>query len=503
MVKRLMLKSLKSEGFLKALSVFLILTSVITYSLLIYKYVSSINDYISDECWYVSSARNILNKYFSLTPRFGGSLSEDEVIATVELIKYLTRENYYSEVQVLKKYITEVGGSIIKDENYYQFKDDGKYLPAVCVKLKRSQVLNVSKFPNVVNVAIGYCYPAAENILNYLNFEHPPFVKYLIALVIAVIKDEPEVWRIPSIIAGALTLVFEALIIKKIINGKFWVYVGIAAIVVTALDPTFRSMSMVAMLDIFVALFTVLTLYFTLSNSLTGTSIALGLGLVSKLNTAFAGVPAVLAWINKEKPAKALLYLIYVPIALFLAFNIPFIVKDGFLNWWSSSVEGAIRWHLSVKTVGGPPQSMPWEWLLGKNPFVLHYVYDPNSGQWIADIVASGNPMLYLLTVILSIFLLPSVRELPDRGLTYVFTWVTYFMYVVMWIAGGKTQYSFYSVQIVPLMYVLLLEVIYYFTSSTANVKEVIRKWLKIFKIISDWLAGKVKVEVKVVIRVK
>jgi len=497
LVRNPMFKPLRSGGVFKVLTVFLILALALTYSFFVYRYVSNINDYISDECWYVSSARNILSKYFGLTPRFEG----DEVLVTVELTKYLVRESYYSEVRELKSYVAGIGGAIIKDENYYQFKDDGKYLPAICVKLNRSQIPNITKLPYVVNVAMGYCYPTAENILNYLNFEHPPLVKYLIALAMATVRDEPGVWRIPSIIAGALTLAFVVLTIKKVVGNMSWIYVGMAAAVITALDPTFRSMSMVAMLDIFVALFTVLTLYFTLSNSLIGTSVALGLGIASKLNAAFAGVPAVLVWVNKEKPAKALLYLIYIPIALFLMFNIPFIVKDGFLNWWGSSVEGAIRWHLSVKTTEGPPQSMPWEWLIGRNPFVLHYVYDPSSGQWIADIIASGNPALYLLTVALSIFILPSIKDLPDKGLTYIFTWVTYLMYIVMWVVGGKTQYSFYSVQVVPLIYTLLLELIYYLLSSTANIRKAVGNWVKVLKVISDWLAGKVKISIKVVVQ--
>ena len=78
---------------------------------------------------------------------------------------------------------------------------------------------------------------------------------------------------------------------------------------------------------------------------------------------------------------------------------------------------------------------MPWDWLIGRNAFVLHYVFDKARGEWVADLVAKGNTYLYLLTAALSIFVLPVVKKLPDKGTVFAFTWGTYIMYIIAWIS--------------------------------------------------------------------
>ncbi|MEM3948004.1 MAG: hypothetical protein QXM76_00185, partial [Zestosphaera sp.] len=111
-----------------------------------------------------------------------------------------------------------------------------------------------------------------------------------------------------------------------------------------------------------------------------------------------------------------------------------------------------------------------------------------------------GNPVLYTLTAALSLIILPSLRDLPDKGVTHVFTWLTYLMYVAMWFLGGRTQYSFYAVQVVPLFYTTLVMIVYYLTASPANIRELVKRWRRILNVISMWLAGEVSVSMRLVI---
>lgn len=489
------------KHLIKILALLLITASPLVYAYFTYSYVAGINDYISDECWYVSAARNTLTKYLGLRP---ASTSTDKVIVTVELIKSSIESEYLKTVTKVKEYIKlSLNGSILKDESYYKFRSDGKFLSALCAEIKPELLSNLSSYPGVKRVAVGYCYPNSEGILDYMNFEHPPLAKYLIALTMFLVSDSPSMWRLPSIIAGALVLVIIFLIFKEVVKDNTWLLLGFTAALITALDKTFRSLTMVAMLDIFVSLFTILTLYFTLKNRLRLTSISLGLGFVSKFSGVFPALPATLYWVRKEKPAKVFLLVIYVPILMLIVLGTPYILRDGFLQWWSSSVEGAFRWHLSVKTTNGPPQAMPWDWLIGRNPFPLHYVWDPNRGEFVADLIASGNPILYLLTVVLSILVIPVIKDLPDGGVSYSFTWLTYLTYVILWVLGGKTQYSFYSVQVVPLFYVTLVMLVYYLITPHTKIIDVLRKWRKIINTISMWLAGEVSVSIKLVVSEK
>ncbi len=481
------------------LIVMLVVASLpLTYAYLTYAYSSGMTDYISDECWYVSAARNTLIKYLGLAP---AQTSRGYVVVTAELIKPATESEYLRVVNSVRDFIeNSLNGKVIKDESYYTFKSGGKFLSALCAEIDPLLIDNLSSHPSVRQVVKGYCYPNAEGILSYMNLEHPPLVKYLIALTMSSLGDYPALWRVPSIIAGSLTLFLIPLIFREVVKDRSWLLLGFTAALITAFDKTFRSMTMVAMLDIFVAFFTVLTLYFTISNRLKSSSLSVGLGFASKFSGVFPAIPATLYWVNREKPARVLLLMIYVPIVTLLILGIPYIARDGFNQWWSASVEGAFRWHLSVKTTDGPPQAMPWDWLVGRNPFPLHYVWDPNSGRFIADLLASGNPILYLLTVALSIFIIPSMRELPDRGMSYAFTWLTYLMYVVMWFLGGKTQYSFYAVQVVPLFYITLVMIIYYLVTPLDNARELLRRWRNALNAVSMWLAGEASITIKLVV---
>ncbi len=465
-----------------------------------YHYESKIMDYISDECWYVSAARNIFRTYFHLTPHGPWK----GVMVTIQINSPPDQKTYEVWAKDVIKYVKSIGGRVVKGINYYSFNKNGNYLPAICAVVPRSNLSKLDFTPHNVGYYIGYCYPNAAGITTYMNFEHPPLVKYLIGLTMILIGDYPPFWRIPSIIAGCSILLLIFLTMRRILGRVAGSVMGLVAMILTVFDITFRSMSMVALLDIFVALFTYLTYYFTLKNDLKWSSISLGLGFISKWTGAFAGLPAIIAWFRRRvKPASVILYIIYIPLIMFFASALPFIIHDGFAQWWSAGVTGAIKWHLSIKTTGGPPKALPWDWLIGKNPFPLHYVWSKAQHRWVADLIAAGNPTLYLLMTALSIYIIPCLKKLPDKGLTWGFTWGTFFMYVFIYILGAKTQYSFYSVQLVPLFYTLLVLEIYYLLSPPKNFVEVAKSWWRAIVTFWDWLAGYVEIKLRLEVRRK
>ncbi len=479
---------------IEVIAIVVIIATYVTYCL---SYVSGIDEYISDECWYVSASRNMLLRYFNMTPH--GHWNGTRV--TLVLGSPPNSFIYNIWLSEIKEGIKELGGVVIKGSDFYQYREDGNFLPAVCVDLPAANLSKVSTIPHVVRYVVGYCYPNSRDIVDYMNYEHPPLGKYFIMISMITLGDDPVNWRVPSVVAGALILLMIYLVLKLVIKDEVGGILGIIAALATAMDPLFRSMSMVAMLDIYVALFTYLTLYLTLRNSLTGTALALALAFSSKFSGAFAGIPALIEWFRRDVPAKVVLAFLYVSVTVFVLLALPIIVHDGFMSWWANSVEGAFRWHLSVKTTGGPPQAMPWDWLIGRNAFVLHYVFDKARGEWVADLVAKGNTYLYLLTAALSIFVLPVVKKLPDKGTVFVFTWGTYIMYIIAWLIGVKTQYSFYMIQITPMLYTTLFVIIYYLTTPLSNIVYVAKRWYKLFKVLWDWFSGIACIELRVEVK--
>lgn len=483
---------------LKALELALLLSLVSAFIYYEVSYVSGIDDYISDECWYVSAARNMLSKYLNIAP--SELVKGDIVRVTIELQRPINGSRYSMWVSEVKEFIKRLGGTVVKDDTYYSFNSEGNYLPAVCADVPRENISRITRAPHLRKYSIGYCYPNANGILDYVNAEHPPLVKYVLGLSILLLGDRPVSWRLPSILSGAVILVLAYLSVKLIIGNRVGGFLGIAAAATLALDTLFRSLSMVAMLDIYVSLFTIITYFCALNGRLGASLIPLSAAFASKFSGAFTGLPLFFHGLRRTRSLVFIVKLVAIPVIALTMISTPIILHDGLESWWENSVVGAISWHLSIKTTGGPPKSAPWEWLIGANPFPLHYIYDESSGQWIADIIAKGNIPLYLLALALSIFILPVVKELKDSGLTYTFTWGVFSMYVAIWLAGARTQYSFYMVQITPLLYVLLFIMAYYLTSPVSNAIYIARKWHRILRVAWLLLTGRARLKLTIVV---
>ncbi len=457
-------------------------------------YALSINDYISDECWYVSAARNIFRKVFNLTPPYRG----EYVRVTIEFTSPPSSDEYHKWVEDAEHYIKDVlGGKIIKDDTYYAYNENGNYLPAICADIPKNKLDLLKNINHLRQYAIGYCYPNANGILDYLNLEHPPLVKYIIGLAMMIGGDWPIVWRIPSIIVSIIILIMVYIVVKKILwEDSASGLLALAAVAALEFDITFRSLGMVAMLDIYVAFFTYLTYFMLLMRKLDSMGASLGFGFSCKFNGAFPAIAILYEEFRRREPYLVLLTIILLPATIFLALSLPLIFYLGLGSWWENSVVGAIRWHLSIKTTGGPPQAPPWYWFFGINAFPLHLVYNKETGKWVADLIARGNPPLYVLTLALSIYVLPVFRKMKDGGITYTYTWITYLMYIVIWLLGSKTQYSFYMVQIVPLLYTLLFLEIHYVLTPLNNFINIAKEWIKLFKNIGRWLKGEVRLRI-------
>lgn len=453
-----------------------------------------IQDYISDETWYVPSARNILIKIFGIQPK---AIHDGMVRVTLELVTPANQQDYYTKVSDVTKAIQSLGGRIVKSTDYYTYNPNGDYLPAVCADIPPESMNALKDIPDVKEYAVGECYPRAKGILDYMNYEHPPLAKYLIGIVLAVIGDTYSLWRIAPLAAGVAILIMSYVYMRKVVGGYIGVFLGAALAFVISLDNLFRVMSGVAMLDIFTSAFTYAALLAAAMGSTLWASIATGLAFNTKFSGAFIALPGIVQRIRDgEKPGIAILAFIYVPVLLLFIIAIPIINYLGFMGWWSNSVEGAIRWHLSIKTSGGgPPVSTPWDWLLGRNVFVLYYGTSP-SGEPYPYLAAVGNPYLYLTTAALSVFVLPVLGKLADKGASVLAAWGTWLMYVLIWFLGSKTQYSFYMVQITPLLYTALVMVIYYLFFDPSNIRATAREWVALLSKIAAWLRGEARLRV-------
>ncbi len=428
--------------------------------------------YVSDEVWYVSSARNILEKVFHIRPvlpsnRYGASIIYDGELDWKALEHLASKYN----ISIVDNSYSEIKAFYIESSNQENIQD--------FIKELKNQV-------KIKDVVYGWRIPDAANIDLYLNLEHPPLGKYLIALSILVFSDYPLYWRIPSIITGMLIVLFTFIVLLKLSKNYLLAIIGC---LFTAVDPIMRALSSIALLDIYVALFTVLSLYFAISKKHKEALLSALIGSGFKFNTLFVLVPLFLLYIrDKLKEDNSIVNFIYYTTRYFLVavigfifiqsiISIPLIAHLGFNSWFNQAVIGSIKWHTSIKCTGTgcPISSAPWDWFIGNNGFVLYYL---NNNK---KLVALGFWPLWSIALSYSIILSPAYRFDKKYAYSWLFLIGVFTGYLLLWIIGGRTQYSFYSVQFAPLVYVFLMLTTTYIVADKAKISKILHEWYSLY----------------------
>ncbi len=430
--------------------------------------------YVSDEVWYVSSARNILVKVFNKTPSLSKGCGASIIFEGTIYIGYIksTAEKY--NVNLTDTSFHNIKAIYVKSRN--------------CTNIaKFYEALIKERHVNVTDIVYGWEIPDATNIHEYLNLEHPPMAKYLIALSILLFHDEPIYWRMPEIITGTLLILLVFLLVYKL-TGNEWI--ALIPAFLTSIDPITRALSSIALLDIYVAFFTVLAMVPLIKKQYILSTIVAVIGSAFKFSVLFVLIPVYILYIREglkhnKSPVTLIEYTIRFLVfsaILFLLIqiivSIPLITYLGFKTWIDQSIIGAFLWHTSVKCTspGCPPVSSPIDWFIGRNGFPLYY-FPNNTG-----LIAIGFWPLWLLAFVSFIIFLPGYTINRKFGYSSLFLFGTWFGYVLLWIIGGRTQYSFYSVQFVGLVYSELVVAITYMFIIKNNGLKTLSLWMSLIK---------------------
>ncbi len=418
--------------------------------------------YVSDEVWYVDAARNLLRKIFGLAPHL------DRPCATL----------VYPSNDLLQKAIniTPIYGIEISSNRFS--KINAIYIRANDIK----SIEIFAKISNASDVVYGWILGDAEKINEYLNLEHPPTAKYLIALVMSLVGDRPFLWRIPSIIMGFLTILFSFLVTYEI-SKSYELALIVSALV--AVDPLTKIMSSIALLDIYVSAMTLISIYIALRGYLKEAALFTGFASTFKFTALLAFIPLLFLYIRRivKQYSDKFSFVLFESIGYFLltllsfAFfqllaSIPIIIKIGIGEWLKGSIFGAISWHLSAKCTSAecPIASAPWDWFFGINSFPIYI--DPRQGT----IVAQGLVPAYIVCFVLIFFTIPYRKiDVQSRTAWYLITGL-FLGYILLWILGSRTQYSFYAIQLTPFIYTYLVIQVYEFLDRE-NIIIALRSW--------------------------
>ncbi len=368
--------------------------------------------YVSDEVWYVTSARNLLVKVFHYQPVY-----EKDGMRYATLV--------YQEIpEGLEGCLSRLGGGVARN-NYTEESS----LIWVYVPEENFTSLNC----NASEVIGGFQYPDKENIHNYMNSEHPPLGKYLIALSMAVLGDYPTSWRIPSLIEG-----FLIVIMVYLIGYKLYGFIGgLISVAGAVSDPILRTMCHIAMLDVHLAFFTTMTLLFLVYGR---KKLAYASGWLA-FSVKFSGLfPIAAAYLysriyRREGALKALAKAAAFSL-IFFALSSPLILSWG-PEEWANRTLSSFSWHTTSRGEG-PASSPPWGWLINYSPMALHV--DP-------DVYAVTNVVTHLGSAIGALLLLPLLVRRDERYLPLLMFSAIFLGFTAVYAKGNRTLYSFYAVQ--------------------------------------------------------
>lgn len=249
---------------------------------------------------------------------------------------------------------------------------------------------------------------------------HPPLAKYFQALSILAFGENSFGWRFSSVVFGMLVIVITYHLTKLLFEDET---IALAAAGLSSLDGLLLVQSRIAMNDIFVVFFILLTLflYVKFKKNRTHTllllvGISAGLSVATKWSGLFV---LCVVWLfellhliaylidndwkmfNSGKEFKQVLQkvviyflaLLVVPIIVYIAsYTQMFLQGKDWAHF--RELHNQIWYYQTHLKATHPYQSRPWQWALDLRPVWYYVDYQTNKR---ADVYAFGNPLLFLI----------------------------------------------------------------------------------------------------------
>ena len=300
---------------------------------------------------------------------------------------------------------------------------------------------------------------------------HPPLGKWLIGIGIKVFGNDEFGWRISAAVIGTLSVVLIYLITKELFKSLFLSNVAAALM---ALDGLALVMSRVALLDIFLMFFILLSFYFLIKNDLWLSGVAIGLAAATKWSAIFLIPFFILLTLNSlqiepVKWFKRAAQFIFMPALIYL------ISWSGWIftgNGWDRQSGANVftslwKYHTAILDFHRnlvethSYAANPWSWLILGRP--TSFFYETPSGCGVSscsqEILAIGTPILWWAGIFAIALTFGFFVALRDRISTVILAGVAG-TYLPWFLIQGRTTFYFYAISILPF---LILALIYAF----------------------------------------
>jgi dolichyl-phosphate-mannose--protein O-mannosyl transferase len=300
---------------------------------------------------------------------------------------------------------------------------------------------------------------------------HPPLGKWLIGIGIKLFGNNEFGWRSSSALFGSASVLLIYLIAKRLFKSEF---LALSAALLMAVDGLSLVMSRVALLDIFLMFFILLTFYFLLKENYWLTGIAIGLGVSTKWSAAFL-IPVLLLLSLKIKELNLSQILkrggqfILLPMAIYFTSWIGWFVSDkGWSrNSGSNPISSLWKYHLEILNFHAnlvekhSYSANPWSWLVLGRPTSFYYQSGTScgAGECAQEILAMGTPLLWWSAIIAVAITLGFYINTSNRSAEIVLAGFAG-TYLPWFIFQDRTMFYFYSISTLPF---LILALVYCF----------------------------------------
>jgi predicted membrane-bound dolichyl-phosphate-mannose-protein mannosyltransferase len=336
-------------------------------------------------------------------------------------------------------------------------------------------IFDESYYVNAARVILGLAVPAGAPYADAplgldSNTEHPPLGKLLIAGSILVFGDHGLGWRLPSVVAGMVSLwAIYAIVVR--LGAP--VRIATAVLAILALENLTLVHSRIATLDVLALAPALLAAWLALGRrwalagvalavsvlvKLTGIYLAVGVVGFSLLELWPTGFPArnrTLTWLRPV----VLMVVTFVVVAI-----AGLTVLDATVTSWPSPLDHfahMIRYGAGLtssvhSTVCTGAASAPWQWAF--NQCEINYlrvdVTPPGQTESFATIAFRGalNPALAGTLILAVAFCVATIRRSADRTIQWTVVWMgaNWLPYLVVSLVSDRVMYLYYLVATVP-----------------------------------------------------
>jgi len=311
---------------------------------------------------------------------------------------------------------------------------------------------------------------------------HPPLGKWLIGIGIKLFGNNEFGWRVIAAVVGSASVLLIYLIVQRLFNSLFLSNIAAALF---ALDGLHLVMSRVALLDIFLMFFILLSFYLILRDNLWLSGVIIGLASATKWSAVFVIPLLILLTVNLSRAnlatwGKRFSQFVLTPIGIYLLswsgwiFSSKGWARDSgsnlFSSLWNYHVE-IMNFHRGL-TEQHTYAANPWSWLVLGRPTSFYYETPKNCGAQSCsqEILAIGTPILWwagIFAIAITVGLFIVNR---DRISAFILAGIAG-TYLPWFFIQNRTTFYFYAIAIFPFIVLALINVFNWALNNQINRK--------------------------------